>query len=247
MRVQIYGSCVSRDSFELAPRTGLELAGYFARSSMISAFAPARSDLGSSAARVASSFQRRMLEADAGKSLAALLKRQDFDWLLLDLVDERFHVWARGSERLTDSPALRESGFIESQPGSWRRILSGTDEHFAEWCRATDTLLEIFESSNSTTRLAFLDADWAVTIAGTDQHGALQHAGESPAEANHRFARYREYLRSRVSPDVLIQPPSDVTVSDPEQKWGLAPFHYVPGFYEYVSGRLADIAGVSAD
>lgn len=242
MRVLIHGSCISRDTLELAPHVDLELTSYFARSSMISAFAPAKSSLAGFTNHVASGFQRRMLEADTQKLLPRRLKSEEFDLLLLDIVDERFHVLARGDERITDSPAFRESGYLDGHSGSWRRIVSGGQEHFEEWTRAVDEMLATVAKLPRKVRVAFLDADWAETIAGASDHSALRHAGRTPAEANMLYARYGEYLRSRLPEENLIQPPAGVRVSDPNQKWGLAPFHYVQDFYDCVSGRLVELA-----
>lgn len=238
MRIMIYGSCISRDTLELSTHADLELAGYYARSSMISAFGGTRTNLGSSVNSVSSSFQRRMLEADAGKSLGNVLRSQEFDVLLVDLVDERFHVMAHEDERITDSPAFRETRYLNGKARAWRRIVSGSDEHFAEWTQAADRFLHLVVTKPSKVRLVFLDADWATKISGAIQHDALRHAGQTPAQANLLYARYRDYLRERLPAENVIRPPAEVTVSDPDQKWGLAPFHYVPEFYDYVSRCL---------
>lgn len=243
MRVLIYGSCISRDSLELAPRQGIQLAGYSARSSVVSAFARRPTDLSGASSQVRSSFQRRMLEADAGKSLPKVLRSSPYDLLLVDIVDERFNVLAKGEERLTDSPALRESNFLANRAAGWRRIDSGTDEHFDAWADALDRMLNVVTGLPTRVPVAFLDAGWATSIAGpgTD-HGLLSHAGRSPEAANELFARYREYFCSKIPQGQVIRPPAQVTVSDPDHKWGLAPFHYVQAFYDFVGNRLAEIA-----
>lgn len=239
VRILIHGSCVSRDTLELSPHSDLRLSGYFARSSMISAFASARTNLDPFTNRVASGFQRRMLEADTMKLLPSTLMSADFDVLLIDIVDERFHVLARGDERITDSPAFRESRYLDGKSGAWRRIVSGGQEHFEEWTHAVDKMLHVIAMLPKKVEVVFLDTDWAVTVAGAAQHTGLLHAGRTPAESNMLYARYREYLRTCLPEGNLIQPPAQVTVSDPNQKWGLAPFHYVQEFYDYVSSRLA--------
>ncbi|MGG5175433.1 DUF6270 domain-containing protein [Pseudarthrobacter sp. J1763] len=246
MQVLIYGSCVSRDAMELSPQPGVELAGYFARSSIISAFGRRKTDLGTAPALVRSSFQRRMLEADASKSLVENLRTQQFDLLLLDIIDERFHVLVRGEERITDSSAFRESQFLTAKPGSWRKIASGSDEHFAEWTIAVDKLLKLVAELPRRVEVAFIDADWASTIAGPELDSKLVHAGMKPSEANELYERYREFLRSKLSEANLIRPPAAVTISDPQQKWGLAPFHYVQEFYDFVGRRLSELAATSS-
>lgn len=241
VRVLIYGSCISRDSLELAPQQGIQLAGYSARSSLVSAFARRPTNLSGSSAHVRSSFQRRMLEADAQKSLPRVLRSLPFDLLLVDIIDERFNVLAKGEERLTDSPALRESDFVASKAAAWRRIDSGSDEHFEGWVNALDRMLNVVASLPRPAPVAFLDAGWATSIAGTGMDQGLSHAGRTPDAANELYARYREYFCSKIPEGQVIRPPANVTVSDPDHKWGLAPFHYAQGFYDFVGNRLAEI------
>lgn len=242
MRVLIYGSCISRDSLELAPKQGIQLAGYSARSSLVSAFARRPTGLSGTAAQVRSSFQRRMLEADAQKELPKVLRSLPYDLLLVDIVDERFNVLAKGEERLTDSPALRESNFLAGRASAWRRIYSGSDEHFNGWVDALDRMLNTVAGLPGPIPVAFLDAGWATTIEGPETDQSLSHAGRDPEEANDLYARYREYFCSKIPQEQVIRPPAKVTVSDPNHKWGLAPFHYVQGFYDFVGNRLSEIA-----
>ncbi|MCO4238657.1 DUF6270 domain-containing protein [Pseudarthrobacter raffinosi] len=241
VRVLIYGSCISRDSLELARRPGVELAGYSARSSLLSAFARRPTNLAGSSAHVRSSFQRRMLEADAEKSLPKVLRSLPYDLLLVDIVDERFNVLSKGEERLTDSPALRESDFPANQAAAWRRIDSGSDEHFEGWVNALDRMLNVVGGLPRPAPVAFLDAGWATTVAGAGADRGLSHAGRTPDAANSLYARYREYFCSKLPEGQIIRPPANVIISDPNHKWGLAPFHYVQDFYDFVGDRLSEI------
>lgn len=242
MRVLIYGSCISRDSLELSPQQGVELAGYSARSSLVSSFGRRPTNLSGTSANVRSSFQRRMLESDAAKSLPTILRSTSYDLLLVDIVDERFNVLAKGEERLTDSPALRESSYIAKNATAWRRIESGSDEHFEAWTNALDRMLNVVAGLERPVRVAFLDAGWATTVSGTEPSQELLHAGRTPDSANELYRRYHEYFCSKIPAEQIIRPPASVTVGDPHHKWGLAPFHYVQGFYDSVGDRLAEMA-----
>lgn len=241
MRVLIHGSCVSRDSLELAPRQEIQLGGYSARSSLVSAFARRPTNLSGASALVRSSFQRRMLEADAQKSLPNVLRSVPYDLLLVDIVDERFNVLARGEERLTDSPGLRESEFVAKRSAAWRRIDSGSDEHFEGWANALDRMLNVAATLPRPVPVAFLDAGWATTVDGS-RTDSPSHAGRTPQEANALYERYREYFCAKIPAGQVIRPSVNLTVSDPEHKWGLAPFHYVQGFYDFVGNRLQEIS-----
>ncbi|MET3351806.1 UNVERIFIED_ORG: hypothetical protein ABID57_003519 [Arthrobacter sp. UYEF1] len=219
------------------------MAGYSARSSVLSAFARRPTNLAGASAHVRSSFQRRMLEADAEKRLPQDLRSLPYDLLLVDIVDERFNVLSKGEERLTDSPALRESDFPANVATAWRRIDSGSDEHFEGWVNALDRMLNVVADLPHPVPVAFLDAGWATTVAGPGTDSRLSHAGRTPDAANSLYARYREYFCSRLPEGLIIRPPANVTISDPNHKWGVAPFHYVQDFYEFVGDRLVEING----
>ncbi|MFJ4167912.1 DUF6270 domain-containing protein [Paenarthrobacter sp. NPDC089714] len=109
--VFIYGSCVSRDPFEKPSDFTLE--GYFARSSLASAFsAPLAQDaLQPDFEALSSNFQRRMLQTDIEKSLPELLRSTPFDVLVVDFIDERMNTLQLGESTITESEELKATGY----------------------------------------------------------------------------------------------------------------------------------------
>ncbi len=159
LRVLIYGSCVTRDAVEFWDAEQLEMAGYVARQSLISAAAPPSDAEQFRLSQISSSFQRRMLRGDVESSLLPTLEecRDDYDVILWDLTDERNGVqqlpdggWVtrlrnfqkeqlfRGiawrSPRTWDAPSTREHGTWLSTPSSlgWTRWAFSTG-----WCSTT--------------------------------------------------------------------------------------------------------------
>jgi hypothetical protein len=88
MKFAIFGSCVSRDVFDITGHNDL-LKHYYARCSVVSAVsdpvAVSGSDIG-----LNSDFQRRMLISDFQKSFAKGSWKTDTDCLIIDFIDERF-------------------------------------------------------------------------------------------------------------------------------------------------------------
>ncbi|MFJ4209615.1 DUF6270 domain-containing protein [Paenarthrobacter sp. NPDC089675] len=107
----IYGSCVSRDPFEKP--SDFKLEGYFARSSLASAFSepPAPGTPLPDVEALSSNFQKRMLETDIKKSLPALLKSTPFDVLVVDFIDERMSTLQLGESTITESEELKATGY----------------------------------------------------------------------------------------------------------------------------------------
>lgn len=109
--VFVYGSCVSRDPFEL--NSSLRLVDYFARTSLGSAFRqpPHEWNPEETIGSVISRFQRRMVEADLKKTLAREILDADFDILVLDFIDERMSTIEFRGSTITESAELKSAGF----------------------------------------------------------------------------------------------------------------------------------------
>ena len=110
-RVFIYGSCVSRDPFDLP--SSLTLVNYFARTSLASAFRkpPTEWEPEEILGRLNSNFQRRMVETDLRKTLGQHISDTDFDLLVLDFVDERMSTIEFKGSTITQSSELMSACF----------------------------------------------------------------------------------------------------------------------------------------
>ena len=91
-RALIYGSCVTRDAFQLDGLPALH--AYFARSPILSAFGPRMAKLptGVDLSAISSKFQRTMVQRDMQKSLPAAMESLMDELVIIDLIDERFAV-----------------------------------------------------------------------------------------------------------------------------------------------------------
>jgi hypothetical protein len=114
MRLGIFGSCVTRDLFE-DPSLRPALARYSSRSSLISAVAPPV-PLDPERVRLESAFQRRCVIEDFTKAFLAQLPDDALDWLVVDLIDERFDVLRAASSYVTCSWA-DSSACVEEHNG----------------------------------------------------------------------------------------------------------------------------------
>lgn len=108
MRLGIFGSCVTRDLFE-DPAVRPSLARYTSRSSLISAVAEPVA-LDPQRVRLDSAFQRCCVLEDFDKRVIAELEGERLDWLVVDLIDERFDVLRTPSSFVTCSSAYQSAG-----------------------------------------------------------------------------------------------------------------------------------------
>lgn len=236
MKVAIFGSCVTRDAFNLEEAGRFELVSYFAKSSLASAFDPVEVP-DSYSARLASAFQRRIVQADFAKSFAKALAGLEFDMLLLDAIDERFSLCAFESGGLcTVSTELASTGFNQSRPAG-RLIRSGTDEFFSLWERGWAALLAALAAGGRLDRLRINKAFWSERDA--------EGADYAPAYPRERIAGANAFLRrlyQRMAEDLpggqFLEFEPGLLVGAAEHRWGRCPFHYAPEYYASLLARL---------
>ncbi|MFC7375399.1 DUF6270 domain-containing protein [Brachybacterium sp. GCM10030268] len=236
LRVTIYGSCVARDSVDLAGHDRLKVADYIARQSLISVGRDA-SALFPEDAQVAHRFQRRMMEADfAGdleRRLDAVATRTDL--LLWDLTDER-----HGVHMLDDGSVITRSIDLIAVPEALaavedaRHVAFGSDEHFELWSPRAEQFRDHLREQGLFEKTVVLEIPWAVVTAdGQETPGSM---GTSAVEANAAYRRYFDRLRE-LGFSVLEMQPLGV-LADPGHRWGLAPFHYTQDVYEEIIDSL---------
>ena len=232
--VGIFGSCVSRDTFEVLDPKKYALAMYVARHSVVSTGTDARSHLPDQL-NAPHAFQLKQLEMDAR---GALWNRIDsvverLDLLLWDLVDER-----HGYVRFPDGTYITRSIDLLSQPSlsasldAGRSVPFGTDEHFQVWCLAADRFVDGLRHRDLLGRTLVLAVEWASLT--TDNEPAPLSMGVHAADANARYVRYYDHLAAMGLSLVSVQDPR----TDPKHRWGAAPFHYEEAVYREVQGGI---------
>ncbi|MFC7465347.1 DUF6270 domain-containing protein [Brachybacterium sp. GCM10030252] len=236
VRVTVYGSCVARDSVDLAGHGRLAVIDYIARQSLLSAGHDLSAKFPADA-HVAHRFQKRMMAADFAGDVEARLRsvRGRTDILLWDLTDERHgvHVFDDGTvvTRSIDLIAVPEALAVVEDA---RHIAFGTDEHFAAWAERADEFRRNLRSMGLFGRTVVLHVPWArTTVAGQPTPASM---GTSADEANEAYRRYYDHLRNIGFS--MLEFPEDKVLADPEHRWGLAPFHYTQDVYEEIVDRL---------
>lgn len=215
-----------------------EVTGYLARTSLLSAGTNARHHLPQEF-DMSSPFQQRNLLRDVEGGLLANLKSfaDASDVLMWDLVDERHGVcvFPDGSILTRSIDLLSVPELVEACEAG--EILAfGSDEHFARWCGAATMFADALDVLGLKAKTIVIAADWAVLdTAGNPTPWSM---GVRAKEANTRYAPYYQHLESLGFTVVRITD----TVGDPEHKWGLAAFHFVPEVYETILAAVEDFA-----
>lgn len=229
VRVLILGSCVSRDIFRLMENEECQLTAYYGRSSFASAFSPVKVKDNWSG-NISSSFQARLVSADLSKKWPDIVRKAEFDILLVDFIDERFHLGGFSNGGVcTLSNELRNSGFDRKEARA-RGIQTGSDEHYELWTRGWTAFIELLDSLEKRKSVLLNEVRWA----GAASDGSYPEWGATP-EQTVAANLYLEKLYLRAAADLG---PTQVMRADPQHlvgslahKWGPAPFHYVDAYY----------------
>ena len=108
MKIFISGSCVTRDAFSLLP-TQFVLEEYVARYSVARIPYQAIQNKNFIIA-LASNFQKKLVENDIYNRLIGIIKKTDFDFFIMDFIDERFGLVQFEDTYVTASSEFMNSG-----------------------------------------------------------------------------------------------------------------------------------------
>lgn len=240
-RVFIYGSCVSRDTFEHLDPEQFQLMEYVARQSALSA--TTRPVESVAPPTLTSRFQQRMVSGDFQSSLRPLLAQHaaEIDVLLIDLTDERLGVYLLPDGTVvTRSVELIESGAEQSLPQGAQHVAFGTQQHYEYWSGAIRALGDSIRQTAPRAAVALLDIPWAEWSESGQQ--TPDSFGVGAAQANPVFRSYVEVAVEALGAHVISLDPAEV-MSGPHHPWGDAPFHYAEKVYLEIVRRLTGTEG----
>lgn len=231
-RVFIYGSCVTRDAEPWFDEYDLEMVGYVARQSLISAFRPAQVEE-YNLSRIESPFQRRMTKGDIEGSLRFQIQKADPDLIVWDLCDERLGVKKAKTGGVVTH--IRDHVAEGIHPGPFGPVIQfGTDTHHDLWRKGLEQLIASVERYGLSGKIVLNATPWAVV------NDAGEDLGDVPRQFNDSAERYiSEAASAGVS---VARIPEDAAVARTDHQWGPAPFHYADSTYREQLDRITALA-----
>ncbi len=223
LNVLIYGSCVSRDTFEYM-RDSANLIQYVARQSLISAVSPTQG-LVEKLAPLSSKFQDRMVRGDLTSNAFELIraKADNADVLIVDLIDERGGVVHTHGGCVSKLAEFWGNGGRELVGGS--EILPfGSDDHFYAWAKALDEFNEFLVAVGLKDKTLVIEAPWAHLL-DSGQPLSVPNWMMEPSQANSAYERY--YGAMRDLGFRMLRIPEELAVSTVSHKWGASPCYPV--------------------
>lgn len=244
----IFGSCVSRDGFELQDKNGnydfLDPIKYYARYSISRLNFPSFEDGNKISEKLLSSFQRKIVQFEFSNSLISDLEATDFDYFIIDLIDERFGLLELESGKfVTFSDELKRTGIDTTQ---LRKINVFDDEFYDLWKSGVDILFNKLKELGKLDRVIINDVLWSYKL----ENGQL--LTEHPEKKGLKLSDIEQYnqllLKQYAYLDTFkiegvrnIGYASNIFVSSLNHKWGISSFHYVDSVYAYFIERLKEI------
>lgn len=243
--VSIYGSCVTRDLFEYDKSENLELKQYIARQSIISAVS-APIDLEENQIKLNSNFQKRMVLMDLKKNCFENLKENRSDYLIIDLIDERFPLlFYKNSYCTASNEALHGIEQLKDLPVKqkiiYKGLLSIKDESLdcnsiiREFC---ERIMRIYKPDEIILHRA-LFVDKYINKSGDIVSFSKNYLIDN--KTKNQVLEYMYDLLVNFIPGIHIINEMPQTVASENHKWGLSPMHYYDDYYLRVLKRLNEI------
>lgn len=240
VRISIFGSCVTRDIFRVAPGD-FEVVSYHCRTSLVSLISPPLA-LDERDLSWPSPFSRRVVRADFEKTFFDSLAEAAPGLLLLDLVEERHELLRRGDSFAAYSRDLIDAGF---HPRGFEVLGRFSPDVEALWYPAAtqfaETLSDLFPELPVVVHRAF-----GLTSFRDDAgvHPFPETRLEVVRTTNRMLERFYGHLAAELPHATILEPPKTF-VADAAHRWGLAPYHYEDAYYVEAMTRLNAIARVS--
>jgi len=242
--ISIFGSCVTRDVFEIDKDENMaafDIKTYTARQTIVSSLSkPIRCD--ESDIVLDSAFQRRMVLCDMHKDTFKRFKKDKSDYIVIDLIDERLGMLKLKGSIATQSNELVNSGYTKQFDTERVRLTYKHGEFFVgdkplkkyceKFCRK---LKRIYPQERIIIHRAlgvsdYYDANGSIAAFAEDQAAKCANMNR---QLNFMYDAIEEFI-----PRAHVIRTEGKFHGDAGHKWGLSIVHYEPGYYRYVYEAL---------
>jgi hypothetical protein len=157
----------------------------------------------------------------------ACVASTEFDVLLVDLIDDRFHLLEHRRNCFATASTEFVKALGETRRG--RRVSNDSDEFSTLWMTGFTRFLQLLEHHQQTHKLRINRVFWSDR--DVDGNGVHTVDAQSIKDANARLGKRYEQMASLLPPTAFYDYPEACFVADANHRWGLSPYHYAPPFY----------------
>ncbi|MFT5119061.1 MAG: hypothetical protein ACI9ST_000349 [Psychrobacter glaciei] len=238
MKYLVLGSCVTRDAFENSDAFGIELFGYHARSSFatlsddnfLKKVTQENLDL---LEGISSPFRRRMVKNDFNNTVLKAVLEEGFDKVIIDLIDERFHLAVIDNKFVT-----RSTEFLASEIKVKSSINTFSDRYFELWCQGFDNFIRTYEKNNRLEDLIVNQVYWATHSSDDKPLDQDKFPIDLTSKHNLKLDRMYSYMNRVIPSENFLKFNDELLKVDQDHKWGVSPFHYIDRYYDTVLSML---------
>lgn len=225
----ILGSCVSRDVFTPNRRDDIESSGYYPRTS----FARLALDEVNTIPvldSLSSPFQRKIVQQDMRLDVLESLNDTKFDFILIDLIDERYGLVEYGNTYITNSFELNQSGIL-GDISKLNTIKVDSEEFYELWKKGFEIFIKYCVNNNLKDKIVVNKVFWADSF---ESGQSIPNFDTQKIRLNNSVLdRFYKLMANYLVESQFIEYPEDFVVAKADHKWGVMPFHYVDDFYNY--------------
>lgn len=232
MKIDILGSCVTRDAFEFNKKD-YEILSYFARTSIISLYSN-RLNMNQEDIKLSSSFQKKMVYFDLTKKFTNYINNTKSDFLIIDLIDERFR-----KANVLDSIITYSNEFKNSKLNYKFSFISQNNIKKLWFEKAQDFIIDLRKYNPS--KIVLHKAYWKESyldennnIISFDNQGQIK-------ENNALLYSFYSYIENLLDDEGINVIEIAGYHADSKHKWGISPFHYEDAYYNEFMKKLSDI------
>ena len=231
MKFSILGSCITRDVFRECSLDIL-VGNYRARTSIHSIASQVAADT-SNLNLPESKFQQKMVISDFEKHS---INTTDCDYLIIDLIDERFELITNFGSLITLSNELRDNNKLKSIN---KYVERGTEEEYRLWRSAvkrfasTINVPVILHKSRLASKLNKANENISVDMQYIEK-------------LNQRMRCYEDIIYQEMEIFATIDVDEKLLVSDVEHVWGYSPYHYISEYYQEAKNQLFKICQIDS-
>ncbi|EOR03423.1 DUF6270 domain-containing protein [Acinetobacter sp. ANC 3926] len=233
----ILGSCISRDVFLPSYREDIGSIGYYPRTSFARlALEPVESipDLN----ELSSPFQRKIVKQDMKLDVLHALATTSFDYILIDLIDERYGLVKYGNTFITNSYEVNVSGIL-GNVSQLEKIEAGSDEFYSLWEKGFKVFVDYCEENNLLDKVIVNKVYWASML---DDASPIPNLDKEKIIINNSVLdKLYSIMQKYISESNFIVYPKSYFVAKKDHKWGVMPFHYVDSFYKHTYEELNNL------
>lgn len=157
----------------------------------------------------------------------------EYNALLLDLIDERFHLGV-----VNNSIVTRSNEFISSKISPERIISTFSDEFFELWARG----ITLFLKNLTDKKVILPKVYWASQAIGKNSPSFDSEQLQQIVAHNNKLMKMYRYLEAQNFVNLkIIDIDKSLLIANADHQWGLSPFHYIDEYYLFMQKQLKEL------